>query len=64
MRIIASWAASSASRLRAGDPSADGVDPVVVPAQQRVERRAVAGLGGRDELASSERRWRHHGREA
>ena len=49
MLIIASWAASSASRLDAGDPPAHGVDAVVVAAQQGVEGGAVAGLGGGDQ---------------
>ena len=34
-----------------GDPPADGVDAVVVPAQQGVEGITVAGLGGGDERA-------------
>ena len=35
---------------RAGDPSAHRVDPVVVAAEQLVERAAVAGLRGGDQL--------------
>ena len=35
---------------RAGDATTDGVHPVVVAAQQLVERATVAALGGRDQL--------------
>ena len=56
--IIASWAASSASRVVAGDAAADRVDAVVVAAQQLVERAAVAGLGGGDQLPGRRSSWR------
>ena len=60
MRIIASCAASSASRLRTGDATTHGVDAVVVPSQQLVERGAVTGSGGGDQLVVGGAR-RDHG---
>ena len=47
MPIIASWAASSASRLDPAIAPAHGVDAVVVAAQQRVEGAPVAAPGRR-----------------
>ena len=48
--ISASWVASAASAGLTGDPTGDGADPVVVPAEQGVERRPIARLGRRDQF--------------
>ena len=53
MAMSASWVASSGVGVVAGDAPAHGVDPIVVVAQQRVERRSDRRPGAASTSASS-----------
>ena len=50
MAISASWVASSASRAVAEQATGEGVDPVVLAAQELLEGDPVAGSGGLEQV--------------